>query len=112
MMSRIFWRNEPTKIAYYDFLESVDDPLDFARGWLAMNSPDDAVQLLARRLRRDARSLYRRPSDDPFEDAMVRAAMRLISWRQVAFRILERARALDAKPLQGRGDDDKESESA
>jgi hypothetical protein len=99
------WFNNATREAYFHFLETVDDPLDFARGWIDMHGVT-ALPQLVRRLRRDSKALVYGEWSDHLAEAFVRAGLRLVAWPQVAARILERAGAVDAKPATGQDEGD------
>jgi hypothetical protein len=99
------WRNLQTREAYIDLVESVDDPLGFAKQWCDIGN-GDAHELLAAQLARDAQVWAREcPGPGVFERSLMRAGLARVDWKQVAERIIERAR-----PMQvAQADDDEET---
>jgi hypothetical protein len=90
-MRKLLWCNEQTRQAYFDAIESIADPLGFAQQWLEM-AGDDAQELLARQLAKDAKEWCRQAGRDYLEHALIKAGLRRVYWEDVAERILERAR--------------------
>jgi hypothetical protein len=98
------WANAATREAYYDLLDSIDDPLDFARGWHDMIGREAAIAL-ADRLRDDARQFFEAITVTEFERALMLAGLGFVDWHQVASQVIERA-AIKAEASTDDDDDE------
>jgi hypothetical protein len=80
------WTNAITREAYFEILTEWEDPAAIAGEWMEMSGPD-AVDQLARQLRKDLRQEYDQVDED-FMRACCHAGIRQVDFHQVAQRLL------------------------